>query len=376
MWYSVCDISHRRKGRHKVTSRLQIGLVFIIMHMGFGYMFYPNLIYKLTKTGHWGVVISYGLFQLILMIIYKKGLNYFPQKDMIDICLKMGKWVAFLFLIPFVLNLAAVVAMNLRHHAEGIGSIFLIRTPSWAILILLLAISTYTAIKGLGTILRSSVFIFFIVNIMVLFVIISSAVNFDFKNALPVWPSALDFLTDINFFYLMGFSSLFLGFVPPETNLTFGQLAGVWAYVICFYLAVVYFPLFIFGQETVVTFPFPTKEAADSVDMNWFVFNQQTMFFGLSLVGFTVILNAVLLWMIGQIIQKLFKWQKSKASYWISAFSLIAFIFAVSVPSLAWIEKLALWGVGANVFFIVIIPFTIFIYGFLAGKGRLGNEKN
>jgi hypothetical protein len=376
MRYSVCDISHRRKGRHKVTSRLQLGLVFIIMHMGFGYMQYPNLIYKLTKTGHWGVVLSYGLFQLILMIVYKKGLNYFPQKDMIDICLKMGKWVAFLFLIPFVLNLAAVVAMSLRHHAEGIGSIFLIRTPSWAILILLLAISTYTAIKGLGTILRSSVFIFIIVNLMVIFVIISSVANFDFKNASPVWPSSLDFLTDINFLYLMGFSSLLIGFVPPETNMTFGQLTGVWAYVICFYLVVVYIPLFIFGQETAVTFPFPTKEAADSVDMNWFVFNQQTMFFGLSLVGFTVILNAVLLWMIGQIIQKLFNWRRSKASFWICIFSVLAFIFAVSVPSIAWFEKIGLWAAGSNVLFIVIIPFTICIYGFLAGKGRLGYEKN
>lgn len=57
--------------------------------------------------------------------------------------------------------------MSLRHHAEVIGSIFLIRTPSWAILILLLVISMYTAMKGLGTILRSSVFIFFIVNILV-----------------------------------------------------------------------------------------------------------------------------------------------------------------------------------------------------------------
>jgi hypothetical protein len=359
-----------------VTSRLQLGLVLIIMHMGFGYLQFPHLVYKLTNSGHWGVVLIYGLVQLILMMIYKKGLNYFPQKDMIDIYLKMGRWVAFIFLIPYVLNMTALIAMSIRHHAEVIGSMFLIRTPSWAILILLLVISTYTAIKGLGTILRSSVFIFFIVNVMVIFIIVTSIVNFNFKNGLPAWPSSLAFVTDINFFYLMGFSSLFLGFVPPETNLKFSQLTGAWTYVICFYLTVVYIPLFIFGQETVVTFLFPTKEAADSVDMNWFVFNQQTMFFGLSLVGFTVILNAVLLWMIGQIIQKLFNWQRIKASYSISAFSLITFIFAISVPSLAWIEKIALWAAGSNAFFIVIIPFTIFIYGFLAGKGGLGYEKN
>ncbi len=375
MRYSVYDISHKRKGRHKLTSRLQIGLVFIIIHMGFGYLQYPSLIYKLTKTGHWGVVLSYGLLLLSLMMICKKGLDYFPEKDLIDVYLKMGRWVAFLFLIPYALNITALVAMSFRHHAEVIASIFLIRTPIWAIILLLLVISTYTAIKGLETILRSSVIIFLIVNILVAFVIITSFVNFDFRNALPIRPPSLHFATNINFLYLMGFSSLFLGFIPSKTNLTYRQLFGALAYVICFYLAVVYISLFIFGTETVDSIFFPAKEAADSVDMNWFVFNQQTMFFGLSMVGFTIILNGVMLWMILQIIQKLFNLQSKKASYWICAFSLTAFLFAISVPNLALIEKCALWSAGANAVLMVIIPFTILIYGVLAGKGRLAYEK-
>ncbi|MBA2937519.1 GerAB/ArcD/ProY family transporter [Paenibacillus sp. CGMCC 1.16610] len=345
------------------------------MHMGFGYLQYPSLIYKLTKTGHWGVVLSYGLLILILMMICKKGLDYFPEKDMIDIYLKMGRWVAFLFLIPYALNITALIAMSFRHHAEVIASIFLLQTPIWAIMILLLVISTYTAIKGLGTILRSSVIIFLIVNILVAFVIVSSFVNFDFRNALPLIPPSLHFVTNINFLYLLGFSSLFLGFIPSKTNLTYGQLFGALAYVICFYLTVVYIPLFIFGTETVDSFFFPAKEAADSVDMNWFVFNQQTMFFGLSMVGFTIILNAVLLWMIIQIIQKLFNLKSKKASYWIYAFSLIAFVFAISIPNLILIEKFALWSAGANALFIIILPFTMFIYGVLAGRGRLRYEK-
>jgi hypothetical protein len=376
MRYSVYDISHRWKGRYKVTQRLQFCLVFIIMNMGWGYLLYPSLIFKLTKTAHWGVVLSYGLLQLILMIIYKKGLDYFPKKDVIDIYLKMGRWVAFIILIPYVLNLTARTAIYLRVHVENICSIFLIRTPSWSLLILFLVISTYTAIKGLGTILRSSFIIFFIVNFFLVFIIISSFVNFDFKNASPAWPLSIDFLSNINYFYLMGFSPiLILGFVPPETNLTFGQLFSAWAYVIFFYLAVVYIPLFIFGQETIVTFPFPVKEAANSVDINWFVFNQQTMFFGISLVGFTIIINAVFLWIIGQITQKLFNCQRSKTPYWIIAFSLIAFIFAVSVPNQAWIEKFVLWSAGANVYSIIIIPVSILIYGVLAGRGIAGYEQ-
>ncbi|WP_054028604.1 GerAB/ArcD/ProY family transporter [Bacillus sp. FJAT-28004] len=360
-----------------MTQRLQIWLVFIIMNMGFGFLMYPHLIYTLSNSGHWAVVLSYGLLQLILMMIFKKGLDYFPKKDVIDICLQMGRWAAFIFFIPYVINLTVFVAITLRAHSEDVVSVFLIRTPYWAVLVLLFFISTYTAIKGLGTILRSSAFIFFIINFLVVLVIASSTINFDFQNAAPAWPSSFNFLLKDNFFYLMGYSAIiFLGFVPAETNLKFGRLFAAWVYVIFSFLTSVYVPLLIFGQETVVTIHFPAREAADTVDMRWFVFSRQTMFFGLSLIGFTIILNAVLLWMIGQIMQKTLKWQRSKASYWISAFSLIAFIFAVTVPNRSWIVKLLEWSNGANVYFIIILPSAIFIYGVLIRRRMAGYEKN
>ncbi|WP_201007524.1 GerAB/ArcD/ProY family transporter [Paenibacillus glycanilyticus] len=358
-----------------MTQRLQLGFVFIIIHMSFGYLLYPKLTYSLTKSGHWGIVLSYGLLQLILIAIYKKGLNYFPQKDMIDIFLTMGRWAAFIFLIPYAFNLNALVAMNIRAHAEDIISIFLIRTPYWAVLILLFLISTYTAIKGLGTILRTSAVFFFSINLFVIFVIASSTVNFQLQNALPAWPLSLDFLWNVKFLYLMGFSAiLFLGFVPSETNLKFSQLTAAWLYVLFFYLSAVYVPLFIFGQETVTTFVFPMKEAADSVDLSWFVFNRQTLFFGISIIGFNLILNAVKLWMIGQIMQRLFPGRRSKASYWILAFSFIAFLFALCVPNKAWIEKLNLMSEGTNAFFTVILPSIIFLYVVFSGRMRSYGE--
>ncbi|SFE60732.1 Spore germination protein [Paenibacillus catalpae] len=359
-----------------MTQRLQIGFVFIILHMGFGYFMYPRLTYSLTNTGHWGVVLSYGLLQLILITIYKKGLNYFPKEDMIDIFLKMGRWVAFIFLFPYVINLTALAAMDLRAHTETITSIFLIRTPYLAVLILLFFISTYTAIKGLGTILRTSVIFFITINLLVIFVIASSTVNFDFHNALPAWPSSLDFLWNVKFFYLMGFSViLFIGFIPSEKNLKLGQLFAAWAYVLLFFLTGVYFPLFIFGQETVATFLFPIKEAADSVDIGWFVFNRQTIFFGISIIGFNLILTAVQFWMVGKIMQKLVNWKRSKASYWIGAFSLLAFIFAACVPNRIWIEKFIYLIGCTNVYFIVILPLTILLYSVLVEKRTTGYEK-
>lgn len=352
-----------------MTHRLQIGIIFIIIHLSFGYLLYPNLIYALTKTGHWEVVMCLGFLQLILIWIYIKGLNYFPQNDVIDIYLKIGRWAAFIFLTPFVFNLIALVAFHTRQHTEVIISIFLPRTPNWSILILLFFISVYTAIKGIGTILRCSIFIFFMVIPLVAFNFFSSTINFDLHNVTPVWNLNLKFLSDIKFFYLLGFSSfLFLGFITSETKLTFLHLFVAWICVMVLFLSVVYIPLFIFGQETVTILSQPFMEAMDSVDVSWFSFNRQTIFFGISLVGLLILANAVRLWMIGQIMQKMFKWRRAKSSYWIIAFSVIAFIFALLVPNKSWIEKCLLLSTGAQVYSMIIIPLTIFIYGLIIDK--------
>ncbi|MBM7583963.1 hypothetical protein JOC86_000500 [Bacillus pakistanensis] len=359
-----------------MTQRIQIGIVFIIIHLSFGYLVYPNLIYELTKTAHWEVVMFQGFLQLILIWIYIKGLNYFPQNDVIDIYSKMGRWAAIIFLIPFVINLVALAAFNIRLHTEVIISIFLPRTPGWSIMILLFFVSVYTAIKGLGTILRSSIFIFLIVIPLVVFNIFSSVINFDIHNVTPGWDSPHKFWFNIKFFYLLGFSSfLFLGFISSGTKYTFRQLIIVCLSVSIFFLSVVYIPLFIFGQETVVTLTNPFLEAMDSVDISWFSFNRQTMFFGVSLVGLVILANAVILWMIGRIMRKVLKCRIVRSSYWIIGFSIIAFFLALKVPNKSLIEKYFLWSTGAQAYSMVIIPVTIFIYGFLSKRGVWGNEK-
>lgn len=359
-----------------MTQRIQIVIVFILIQLSIGYLVYPNLIYELTKTAHWELVMCQGFLQLVLIWIYIKGLNYFPENDVIDIYLKMGRSVAIIFLTPFVINLIALVAFNIRLHTEVINSVFLPRTPYWSILILLYFISVYTSIKGLGTILRSSVFIFLIVIPLVVFNIFSSVINFDIHNVPPVWNLPARFLLKIKFFYLLGFSSfLFLGFMVSKTKLSFRQLFVACVSVTLFFLSVVYIPLFIFGQETVITLNNPFLEAMDTVDISWFSFNRQTMFFGLSLVGLVIVANSVMLWMIGQSMRKIFKCRRGKSSYWIIAFSVISFVLAFLVPNQSLVEKWFLWSTGAQAYSMIIIPFTIFIYGFLTKRGVLGHEK-
>lgn len=359
-----------------MTNRIQIGAIFIIINLSFGYLVYPNLIYALAKTAHWEVVLCQAFVQLFLIWIYFKGLNFFPEKDVIDIFLKIGRWFSFIILIPLIFNLVALFALNIRLHTEVINSIFLPRTPYWSIIILLFFISIYTAIKGLGTILRSSVIIFLIVIPLVLLNIFTSVINFDLHNVTPSWNSPLTFLFHIKFLYLIGFSSfLFLGFISSNTKLKFRHLFLPWVGVTLFFLTVAYIPLFIFGQEAVVTLTDPFLEAMDSVDISWFSFNRQAIFFGVSLVGLVVLANAILIWMIGQIIQKMFKRRTGEISFWIIAISFIAFILSIYIPNKSIIEKYFLWCISVQSIFMIVIPLTIFVYGFLAKRGVLGYEK-
>jgi hypothetical protein len=243
--------------------------------------------------------------------------------------------------------------------------------------VLLFFITTYTALKGLGTILRSSVFIFFMIIPLLVFIICSSFMNADWHNALPLWHPSLDFLIKKNFFYLMGYSAFLpLGFMAYKTKLTFGFIFLDWVFVMILFLSFVYIPLFIFGQESAITLPFPAIEGMNSVDIRWFMFNQQTILLGLSLIGFTIIKNGVLLWIIGRIMQKVLKWKLAKASYWIIAFSVIAFILSLFVPSRAWTEKVFLLCTGVLVYFMILIPISILIYGYVLNRGRVRYEES
>ncbi|MGG0179144.1 GerAB/ArcD/ProY family transporter [Gottfriedia acidiceleris] len=351
-----------------MSKQIQIALVFIIINLSFGYLVYPNLIYNLSKTGHWEVVLCQALLQLILAWVYVKGINYFPNYDVIDIYLKIGKWAAIIFLTPYVINLVALVSFDIRLHTDVIISIFLPRTPNWSIMILFFLISTYTAIKGVGTILRSSMFIFLIVIPIELFNIFTSVINFDLHNVSPSWDLPHKFMFNIKFFYLLGFSHfLFLGLVPSDKKLRLRHLIIISICVVIFLQSVVYIPLLIFGQETVVKLTHPFMEAMDTVDISWFSFNRQTIFFGLSLVGLVVIANSVMLWMIGRIMQKIFKSQKSY--YWIIGFASIAFILSLVIPNSSMVEKYFLWSTDAQAYIMIIIPLSILLYGFLSKRG-------
>lgn len=359
-----------------MIQRVQIVFLVCIMSGGFVYLLYPKLIISMTEGGHWAVILTQGLLQMVFMLIFKKGLDYFPNKDVIDIFRQVGKWVAFIFLVPFAFVLTTLVGFGLRSHTDQINLIFLIRTPNWAILALFVFISAFGAIKGLETILRSSVIVFIIVNLIILFIAFTGMSNFDFHNALPAWPSSLHFLWSAKFNYLTGFSPLlFLGFVPSEKNMRYGQLFLVWTYVTILILLIVYFPLLIFGQETAVTLRYMVVKAVDTVDLNWFVFSRQTLFFGITLISFTIILNAVMLWQIGQLMQKIFNSQRTTPSYWIVAFSIIAYFMGVFVPNENMVEKLVWVSTGAHSVLVILITFFTLIYGVIHRRRMASYEK-
>lgn len=358
-----------------MTKQIQIIAVFIIVYLSYGYLLYPSIIYSLTDTTHWLVVLSQGLLQLILIWLYIQGLKRFPNCTLLDIYSKMGKWMTALLLFPFALNLIALITCSVRMHTETILSIFLPRTPYWSILLLLLFISAYTALKGFDTILRSAIFMVVLILFIILLNTFSSFVNYDVANIASDKHISTAFLLNPKFLTLIGFSSfLFLGFIRDDKPLTFPpfMIASIGTTVIL--LSFIYMPLLIFGQETVVTMPHPLLEASDSINIGWFVFNRQTMFLGITLIGFVILASAVMLWMIGQIMQSLLPKSKKTDSFWVIIFTTFSLIAALLLPNQAVAEKYFLWGVGIQAFFMTIIPLTIVTYGFVSKRGGVKHE--
>ena len=352
-----------------MIQKWQVGYVFIIMNLGTAFYLYDKLIYSSTNRGHWEVILCQGLLQLFLIWLYIKGLKKFPKKDIIDIYLKIGRWLGIVMIVPLIVHLVIEVLLNIRANSEIIVFAFLPRTPNWAVMLLLFFVSTYTSIKGLQTILRSSIFLFFIIIPNLIFIMSLSIVNLDIQNAFPFWNTSVDFLFNGHFPYIVGSSTfLFLGVITPKVELDFSKIAIAWAFLMLILLGIIYIPLLTFGQEMAVTLFLPFVDAINSIEISWFPISRGTMFLGLTLISFVIVYNALILWMIGEMSRKLTKCHKRIVPYIILGLSIIGFILASFIPNWDWIEKWLKWNLIMQCFAMKIIPTTVFFISLLYKK--------
>ncbi len=104
-----------------------------------------------------------------------------------------------------------------RAYSEIITIVFLTNTRLWAIMALLLIISTYLATKGVETIFRTGILLSILFLLPVLFIFFTTFQNVDWRYIIPFTPR-FDFMTKPSYlksYFAFSGGFLYLGFVQP-----------------------------------------------------------------------------------------------------------------------------------------------------------------
>lgn len=342
---------------------LHVMLMYIISHLGLIFFMYPGNVISSTEQGHWLPVLVGVIIHFIFISIYMKGLSYFPKKDIIRIYAGIGKGTAILFIAPVFLYFSMILLITLRAYAEIITIVFLSNTPLWAIMLLLISISTYIAAKGVETIFRTGLLLSLLFLPIIIFIFFTSFQNVDWRYLVPL-DADLGFIikrTYLESFFAFSGGFLFLGFVQPYFSYDRKYILWAAAFLIPFFLFSVYIPVLTFGQATSATTFLPYVVAVDAININWLMFDRVTMFFLLSLISFIMLYLALVSWKAIRILSHYLP--SIKPVKLLLALSAAVYFSCFLIPDWKDVEKLFWWNTFLRFYILIAIPFSIFFFG-------------
>ncbi len=347
-----------------VGKSVQVPVLYFLIHLGLIFFMYPRNIIESTDDSHWiPIFIATGIHFLVV-ILYLKGLNYFPNQSVISIYSNAGRGYSFLFLIPLCLYFIMALIITVRAYSEVIIIIFLSNTPLWSVMALLLLGSTYLAFLGVQPIFRTSVLFAVIFIPSILFVLISTLQNVDWYYLLPIWSNDFTFLTKQSYlksFFAVGGGVLFLGIIQPYMSFQKKSLLFSVACVSPFFFISVYIPILTFGHETASTMMFPFAIATDAVNINWLAFDRITVFFLLSSITFLMLFLSLTLFATARILNHYFS--KIHTRYFVLFTAVVSFIFCLTIQNWTELEEIFGWNTGLRFYVIFTIPLSLIFLG-------------
>jgi spore germination protein (amino acid permease) len=349
----------------------QVVLMYITTHLGLIFFMYPANIIASTDVGHWIPIMTGVIINFILISMYMKGLSYFPNEDLISIYLRFGKVVAFIFLLPVTLYFIMIYTTTIRVNSEIISVVFLDETPLWAIMALLVFISSYLAIKGAETILRTAVLLSYLFIPLIIFIFCLSFQNVDWHYIFPVIDKQFSFITDSSFYksiFAVGGSFLFLGFIRPYVPYQRKQILIAAITLIPFFFISVYIPILIFGQATASTLVFPFVVAIDTVNLNWLMFDRVSMFFLMVLMTFIMLFVSLLLWKTVRILNTCFP--TIKPIFLVITLASLIYISCLMITSWVGVERLITLNTFLELYVLSSVPISVYYFGFRLRRGN------
>lgn len=356
----------------QVSKSIQVPLLYILIHLGLIFFMYPTNVIESTDNSHWLPVFIAVLIHFLILILYLKGLSYFPNQTIITIYSNAGSVYSFLFLFPISLYFFMALIITVRAYSEVIIIVFLSGTPLWSITALLLIISAYLALLGIESIFRTTILFSMIFLPCIFFAILFSFQNVDWHYLLPIWSSDFSFLTNqayFNSFFAVGGGFLFLGLIQPNFILRRKSMIVAAAIIAPFFLISVYIPILTFGQKTASTMMFPFVIATDAVNITWLAFDRITVFFLLSSITFIMLFLSIVLFNTAKIWNHYFP--RITIPYFVVIITLITYAVCWFIPNWTRIDELFKWNTTLRFYVIILTPLSLLFLGIRSRKKGL-----
>ncbi|MHA6484774.1 GerAB/ArcD/ProY family transporter [Paenibacillus sp. strain BS8-2] len=358
----------------------QVAVLYVLIHIGVIFFLYPSNLLVAMESGHWIAVFACFILHIAVVWSYMWGLGRFEKSNVIDIFMRWSKWATLLIMTPVFLYLIVVAIISTRAYSEIISLMFLSSTPLWAIMILILVVSTYLAIQGIGAIFRTGVLLLLLCVPPLLFVLVSSFQHVDWHYLVPLYDNTAfswSFLFNRQFLMSLivsGGCFLFLGFIQP--TITFDQRKIRYASLLLFplMLIAVYVPLLTFGHSSASTFLFPFIMVTDIVEVNWLMFERASLFFTLSMIALILLYLSVILWNAIYMVQRMMK----VSSLIIAAvLCLLVYIACSYITDWDHLQQLLWWNTLLRLYIMLVIPAGTLVLGILHHrKGGIRHASN
>lgn len=342
-----------------MVKNVQVATLYVLLHVGVIFFLYPSNLLETMDSGHLVAVTIGFLIHIAIVWGYMWGLGRFERGNVVDIFLKLGKWPAFMILLPAFVYLLAAVVIAIRAYGEVITLLFLSNTPLWATMALTLAVSLFLAAQGIATILRASMLLLALCSPPSLFVLVSSFQHVDWHYLLPVIDGesfSWSFLYGRPFLmslFAVGGSFLFLGFIRPEIAYDQRKIRFASFAILPMMLIAVYVPLLTFGHNTASTFLFPFIMVTDIVEVNWLMFERTSLFFTLSMIAFALLFISLTLWNAVYMVQRVVK---AKTLYVAVGISVVLYVVCTFITDWEHLQKLLWWNTLLRLYIMFVIP--------------------
>jgi spore germination protein len=173
----------------KYMSPLQLAIVVFVTCVGGQIMLSPRELLESAGQSAWLAIIIGGVaFYVSVCLMLKLGKEY-PDETIVDYAPKIfGRWGGGLVIGWF----NALFFLQIIEIFYGVGKIITFymfdRTPPEVVILSLLVVCTYCALQEWGTILRIQQILFFVAYSMLIIVWMTSLLNLQLENLLPLWP--------------------------------------------------------------------------------------------------------------------------------------------------------------------------------------------